>query len=136
LWILALLTGISAILMLLGMDSTTDKPCVLRKAEHRLRKKDKHCAKAQRKKLISAGDFHEPSPISGFRACQLSFIPSERRLNRQEKSLFSLKKTSNRTGGPWPKTPQIARGAEPGSFVARSCARLAENFTKSHIPPT
>jgi hypothetical protein len=40
LWILALLIGISAILMLLGMDSTADKPRVLRKAEHRLHKKD------------------------------------------------------------------------------------------------
>jgi len=61
---LALLTGISRILMLLGMNSTADKPCVLCKAEHRLRKKDENCAKAQRKKLIFAGDFHEPSPLS------------------------------------------------------------------------
>jgi hypothetical protein len=62
LWTLALLTGISGILMLLGMDSTADKPCVLCKAEHRLRKKDENCAKAQRKKLIFAGDFHEAFP--------------------------------------------------------------------------
>jgi hypothetical protein len=48
--------------MLLGMDSTADKPCVLRKAEHRLRKKDENCAKAQPKKLIFAGNLHEPSP--------------------------------------------------------------------------
>jgi len=59
---LTLLTGISGILMLLGMDSTADKPCVLRKAEHRLRKKDENCAKAQRKKLIFAGNFHESFP--------------------------------------------------------------------------
>ena len=59
---LTLLTGISGILMLLGMDSTADKPCVLRKAEHRLRKKDENCAKAQRKKLIFAGNFHETFP--------------------------------------------------------------------------
>ena len=50
------------------MDSTPDKPSVLRKAEHRLRKKNENCAKAQRKKLIFAGDFHELSPLSqGFR---------------------------------------------------------------------
>lgn len=61
---LTLLTGISGILMLLGMDSTADKPCVLRKAEHRLRKKDENCAKAQHKKLIFAGNFHELLPLS------------------------------------------------------------------------
>jgi hypothetical protein len=55
---LALPTGISVILMLLGMNSTAEKPCVLRKAEHRLRKKDKNRAKAQRKKLTFAGDCH------------------------------------------------------------------------------
>ena len=59
---LALLTGISG--MLLGMDSTANKPCMRCKAEHRLRKKDENCAKAQRKKLIFAGDFHELFPLS------------------------------------------------------------------------
>ena len=48
--------------MLLGMNSTADKPCVLCKAKHRLRKKDENCAKAQCKKLIFAGDFHEAFP--------------------------------------------------------------------------
>jgi hypothetical protein len=98
LWTLTLLTGISGILMLLGMDSTADKPCVLCKAEHRLRKKDENRAEAQRKKLIFAGDFHEAS--SYLRVSSLSTPdPALRRamraieaaLCRRKKSFFSLK---------------------------------------------
>jgi hypothetical protein len=98
LWTLALLIGISGILMLLGMNSTADKPCVLCKAEHRLRKKDENRAEAQRKKLIFAGDFHEAS--SYLRVSSLSTpAPTlhrairaiEAALCRRKKSFFSLK---------------------------------------------
>ena len=72
-----LLIGISAILRLLGMNSTGNKFCLLCKAAHRLGKKDENCAKAQRKKRTFAGDCHGCFPY--LMAAALSTNASHRR---------------------------------------------------------